>query len=72
MSAKIIVIIGFWPGKALLQKPGKLTGCGEVSDLFQGIILRDVNSRRNCGIVVSGVPPPEGGGGGEGRNPKNN
>ena len=33
----------FGLGKRFCKKPGKLSGCGEVPDLLQGITLRDVN-----------------------------
>ena len=49
-----VVIIGFWPGKALLQKPREtLLLRGSVPNLLQGIIFRDVNSTQNLGPTIS-------------------
>ena len=51
--SKLSVIVGFWPGKSTFTKPGKLSGCGEVQDLLQGIIRKDANSSHNLGLTIS-------------------
>ena len=53
MNFRILMYLGldFCPGKALL--PGKFSGCRELPDLLQGIILRDVNCRQNLGPTIS-------------------
>ena len=62
-----IVIIGFWPGRALLQNLGNSHGAGKRTGSVKGIILGDVNNdsvlsqeHNQSGIVVSGIPSPGG------------